>query len=400
MKIYPTKKLGEVVKIQNGFAFRSSEYVDSGFFVMRITNVQDGFIELNNPKYIREKGDDFKKFVLNPNDILVSLTGNVGRVGIIQKEHLPAVLNQRVARIVVTDPDLLDQKYLFNFLKSPFFISKVIEMGHGMAQKNVSTKDIENLQIPLPSFAEQKKIVSKLEKVLGKIKEAKKLRSEAEETTKNLIPAELHKIFSEGEKKGWEEKELGDETILKITSGGTPSRSDADFYNGEIPWLKSGELEDNANIINSEEKISKDAVKKSSTKIFPKGAVLFAMYGATAGKIGMLDIEACTNQAVAGMIPVAEKLNNKFLYYFLMQKRAEIISQAWGGAQPNLSQTIIKKFKISLPSLAEQKKIVARLNLLSEKIKKLQDYQKSAKSDLISLEQLILSSAFSGELDK
>ena len=81
------------------------------------------------------------------------------------------------------------------------------------------------------------------------------------------------------------------------------------------------------------------------------------MYGATAGKLGMLGINASTNQAVAGMIPVAEKLNNKFLYYFLLKQREEIISQAWGGAQPNLSQTIIKKFKIPLPPLAEQKRL-------------------------------------------
>jgi type I restriction enzyme, S subunit len=179
-----------------------------------------------------------------------------------------------------------------------------------------------------------------------------------------------------------------------MASGGTPSRSNPNFYSGDIIWLKSGELQDNAEITDSEEKVSEDAIKKSSAKIFPKGAVLFAMYGATAGKIGILGVEACTNQAVAVMVPIAGRLNKKFLYYFLMQKREEIISQAWGGAQPNLSQTIIKRFKIPLPPIAEQKEIVARLDSLSEKIKKLRQHQQETKSDMEHLEQSVLHQAF------
>ena len=195
--------------------------------------------------------------------------------------------------------------------------------------------EYSKIEIPLPPLAEQKKIVAKLERVLAKIGEAKKLRAEARENADNLLPAELHKIFSQQDShslirankrivKKWEEKELGDETILKMTSGGTPSRSNRDFYNGSIPWLKSGELEDNVDIVDSEEKISEDAIKKSSAKIFPKRTVLFAMYGATAGKLGMLGINASTNQAVAGMIPVAEKLNNKFLYYFYLSNARKL----------------------------------------------------------------------------
>jgi type I restriction enzyme S subunit len=122
------------------------------------------------------------------------------------------------------------------------------------------------------------------------------------------------------------------------------------------------------------------------------------MYGATAGKIGILGIEASTNQAVAGMIPVAEKLDNKFLYYFLMKKREDIIAQAWGGAQPNLSQTILKRFSIPLPPLAEQQKIVTRLDALSEKLRTLRELQQSQLEDMKKLEKVYLREAFRGEL--
>jgi type I restriction enzyme S subunit len=190
---YPTKKLEDVCNFQNGFAFKSSHYSDSGYFVMRITNVQDGYIELNNPKYI--KVDESNNFILNKGDILMSLTGNVGRVGVVQESHLPAVLNQRVARINILYQEVLDKKYLFYFLQSPTFFSKVVSGGKGMAQQNVSTKDIKNLEIPLPPLEEQKKIVKVLEEKLGKIDEMIKLRKENIEDTEKLLSARLHEIF-------------------------------------------------------------------------------------------------------------------------------------------------------------------------------------------------------------
>jgi type I restriction enzyme S subunit len=224
------------------------------------------------------------------------------------------------------------------------------------------------------------------------------LRQEAIGDTEKILAATLREIFEEGKERGWEEKSFDDQSILKMTSGGTPSRGNHEFYGGNIPWLKSGELQDNTNIVDSEEKITEKAVEKSSAKIFPIGTVLFAMYGATAGKIGILGIEASTNQAVAGMIPVAEKLDNKFLYYFLMKKREDIIAQAWGGAQPNLSQTILKRFSIPLPPLAEQQKIVTRLDALSEKLRTLRELQQSQLEDMKKLEKVYLREAFRGEL--
>jgi len=108
------KKLGGVCKLTNGYAFQSKEYTNDGYFVIRIGNVQDGYIELNNPRYIRLSEEKQKKFILSEGDILVSLTGNVGRVGEIKEEHLPAVLNQRVAKISLNSKSL-QKAYLFYF---------------------------------------------------------------------------------------------------------------------------------------------------------------------------------------------------------------------------------------------------------------------------------------------
>jgi len=126
------------------------------------------------------------------------------------------------------------------------------------------------------------------------------------------------------------------------------------------------------------------------------GTVLLAMYGATAGKLGILGKAAATNQAVAGLMCDEKKLVPKFLFYTLTHIRNKIIAQAWGGAQPNLSQTILKTFKIPLPPLAEQKKIVKKLDALSEKVCALRALQSAQSADLKALKQSLLHEAFSG----
>jgi type I restriction enzyme, S subunit len=145
-------------------------------------------------------------------------------------------------------------------------------------------------------------------------------------------------------------------------SGGTPSRKKKEFYkNGTIPWLKSGEL-NNGIVTSAEEFITEEAIKKSSAKIAPKGSLLVAMYGATAGKVGLLDFDSSMNQAVCFIKPDNEQADARYLYYYLMSKNQELLDKREGGGQPNISQTILKSLKIPLPTLSEQKVIVAKLD--------------------------------------
>lgn len=165
--------------------------------------------------------------------------------------------------------------------------------------------------------------------------------------------------------KDWKIKSI--EEIAKTTSGGTPSRTNKSYYTGNILWVKSGELDDNY-ISDTEEKITEDAVKNSSAKLFPVGTVLMAMYGATVGKTAILKVSATTNQAVCGIIPKPEECNNEFLRFQLMFKREDFLKQRYGGAQPNISQTIIKTFDILLPPLPEQLKIAYVLSTVQKAI--------------------------------
>mgnify|MGYP003969988567 FL=1 len=157
----------------------------------------------------------------------------------------------------------------------------------------------------------------------------------------------------------WDIVSLGE--VCKTTSGGTPLKSRDEYYdNGDIPWLRSGEVAQ-GKVKESKHFITKLGLEKSSAKIFPKNTVLVAMYGATAGQVGILQFEAATNQAICGILP-NRNLVPEFLFRILKSKKDEMARLAGGGAQPNISQTIIRKLKIPLPPFEIQMQIVAELD--------------------------------------
>ncbi len=171
--------LSAFASLQSGFAYKSTEYASDGYSLIRIANVKNGYIDDTNPVFVPRKiAEDKPQFILNEGDILVSLTGNVGRVGVIKKEHLPAVLNQRVSKFVIHN-DLILPEYLFLVLNCKTFEEKCISFGKGAAQKNISNEQVLTIQVPVPmkggkpDLAEQKRIADKLDKVFAKIENGK-----------------------------------------------------------------------------------------------------------------------------------------------------------------------------------------------------------------------------------
>ncbi len=176
--------------------------------------------------------------------------------------------------------------------------------------------------------------------------------------------------------------------ICETTSGGTPNRKNDAYYGGSIPWVKSGELGKGI-IYDTEEKITEDAVKESSAKVFPKGTLLIALYGATIGKLGFLGVPAATNQAVCGIF-ANEKIDLQFLSYYLFHKRNDLIAQGTGGAQPNISQTILKNLPIPLPPLPTQHLIVSRIESLFAELDKAVQHLRTAQQQIKTYRQAVL----------
>ena len=154
-------KIGDVCDILNGYAFKSENYVDSGIRIIRISNVQKGYIEDSTPAFYSFDTMGLSKFMLEEGDLLMSLTGNVGRVAILEKELLPAALNQRVACLRLKS-NKITKSYLFHFLNSNFFEQQCIMASNGVAQKNMSTEWLKDYEIPLYTPNQQEEIVTVL----------------------------------------------------------------------------------------------------------------------------------------------------------------------------------------------------------------------------------------------
>lgn len=186
------------------------------------------------------------------------------------------------------------------------------------------------------------------------------------------------------------------ENIAEWGSGGTPSRKRKEYYNGNIPWIKTGEL-NNGYIFNSEEKITELGLKNSSAKLYPINTVIIAMYGATIGKVGILSIEATTNQACACAI-VYKNILFKYVFHYLIYQKEAFINKSKGGAQPNLSQEIIKKHEIPLPPIKEQQRIVNRIESLFAKLDRAKELIENTLAQFEQNKMAILHKAFTGEL--
>jgi type I restriction enzyme S subunit len=151
--------------------------------------------------------------------------------------------------------------------------------------------------------------------------------------------------------------ELG--VLCRTTSGGTPSRANPSYFGGDIPWVKSGELNDSI-ITKIEERITRRGLENSNAEIFPSGTLLIALYGATVGKLGILGTHAATNQAVCAIFP-SKDIDRDFLRFYLLSRRSQLVGQSTGGAQPNISQDIIRKLLVPVPPLSEQQRTAGRL---------------------------------------
>ena len=193
---------------------------------------------------------------------------------------------------------------------------------------------------------------------------------------------------------GWVWTTLGN--IGTWQAGGTPNRSNKEYYGGNIPWLKTGDLNDSF-IISIPESITEEAVSKSSAKLNPKGSVLMAMYGATIGKLGILTFPAATNQACCACIQY-DAVVQMYLFYYLMSQRSSFIEKGGGGAQPNISKEIIINTAIPVPPLSEQSRIVSQIDYWFSIIEKIESAKVNLKTCIDQTKNKILTLAIHGKL--
>ncbi len=395
---YPTKKLGEVVKIQSGFGFPHSLQgrVNEKYPFLKVSDMNHA----GNKKGITEWSNTVSDEDIKTEGYKVAPEGTVifpkigGAISTNKKRILikPSIYDNNVMGFIPSKNILSEYLYLW---LSGFDLS---EWASGSSLPAITRSRVSDTKIPLPPLPEQKKIVKKIEELFGKIDEAQKLREEAQADAATLIPAALHQIFEKGKQKRWEEKNLG-EVFEKIVGGGTPSKSNAAYWGGNIPWASVKDLkEGNHNLIKTKDFITKIGLENSASNLIPAGTLVISTRMGL-GRIAKTKIDLAINQDLKAIFPKKE-LDNDYLFWFYKSKSNEIVDSGTGATVSGVRLDYIRGIKIPLPPLPEQKKIVAYLDSLSEKAKKLQELQSQTAADLKALKQSILHKAFSGELIK
>lgn len=346
-----SKKLDDLCEILSGNAFKSKEYVDEGIRVIRITNVQRGEIVDNDPKYMPYSTQElYSKYLLDEGDILISQTGNVGRVGKVPSQILPAFLNQRVAKISNKSPDELLDDYLFWVLNNEAFERDALYDSSGVAQKNLSMSWIKNYKIPLPSLDEQKAIVAKLDRAQRLIDIDKTMLEKYDE----LIQSVFLDMFGDPvtNPKGWEIKKLGDVGTLARGKSKHRPRNDPSILGGKYPLIQTGDVSNAGLFITDYDSTYNEQGLKQS-KLWDKGTLCITI-AANIAKVGILDFAACFPDSVVGF--KSEQASSVFIYSWMGFLQDIIEEQAPVSAQKNINLRILRDLDIIFPPLELQKK--------------------------------------------
>lgn len=392
-------KLKEVCKLLNGYAFKSPKYVEHGIRIIRIANVQDGFIVDEEPCfYPNDAYVEIEKYMLKENDLLISLTGNVGRVGVLGKKLLPAALNQRVGCIRPLE-GRLTVKYLYYFLRQRSFMDDCTKSSKGVAQLNLSTKWLENYTLPVPTLDEQKRIVERIEELFSELDKAEetllKIKSQLE-IYKQAVLKEAFEDFSDGAKV--EIDSIVDD--IRIGPFGTMLHKE-DYVTGGIPVINPQHIKNLKIVPTSNVTISVEKAEElNSYRLRPNDIIM--------GRRGQMGRTAHITENEDGWICGTGSITFRMKKEFSAEFYAKVLSSpevvryleenATGTTMKNLNEKIVKHIPVPYLTRKQQDALIGELDY---KISICTNTNKCIDVTLLklkSLRQSILKEAFEGKL--
>lgn len=411
---YPMAKIGSFL-VKSGDTIEVQDDVEYKQITLKINN--GGVVPRNNGATLKgSKIGTKRQHVVHAGQFIMSkIDARNGAYGIVPKELEGAIVTNDFPVFDVDTKRIIPQ-----FLVLVSTTNKFIEFARKCSSGTTNRKRIDidaflNQQIPLPSIEEQASIVLDYNILRNSITEREKKITEKEQSCLQYWSSTLGVDISENKNvttsglsfscfnalSQWGVEFILKETkqkqfsifyrscrikdICKIGSGGTPSRGNQDYYGGDIPWIKTGELQ-NEVIYDTEERITKEALSNSSAKLYPEGSIILAMYGATIGKTAKLGIEATTNQACAVLYDIDDTLvNSDYLWFYLQTQTNKFKELAYGGAQPNINAGIVSNYFLPLPSLDVQMELANHTFLEKKKIQSLKEeiQELRKKSDVI-----------------
>ena len=412
MEEWKEYQLGDLVELKNGVAFKSNEFIEHGIPVIKIKNVKPNRILLDDLSYVSEQSSLNKKcFDILPSDILITMTGNrkdggadswVGKVALFKKNG-KYLLNQRVSAIRVKRKELVDFRFLAYLLSGwdaqLYFVNHSNSSG---GQANISPDIVYGYPISLPSIGVQRNIANIISSLDDKIEVNRRMNDNLEQQAQALFKSWFvdFEPFKDGEfveselgmiPKGWRVEKL--ENLGKIICGKTPSKTNKEFFNGDIHFIKIPDMHNNVFILQTEDHLSNLGEKSQLGKRIPPYSILVSCI-ATVGLVAMNTQYAHTNQQINSIIPNED--NARFYLFLRLKFMKEYIQNMGRGgtATLNVNTKQFGNISIVLPSKDVLSKYAELVFPIFKKIEKLE--QESSR--LSSLRDTLLPRLMSGEL--
>jgi type I restriction enzyme S subunit len=392
------KVLGDLCDFQNGFVFKSKLFKDSGLPIIRITNIQDQIISTDKLVYFDPKNykQDFEKYKVEPNDLLIAMSGaTTGKIGF-NNTNKTFYLNQRVGNL--KPKQVLNKKYLYYFLLTQ--VEKNLKKALGAAQPNLSTEQIKNLPLPFLPLPIQEKIVAKLDKSFAEID---KVIAATETNIKNIedfFQSYLEKIYNN---EHFAKKKISE--IAKIKGGKRiPKGFNLKTEKTPYVYLRVKSFTESGEIDNSELRYVDAEVKNLIKNYIINSEDLYISIAGTIGRTGIVSKELSGSLLTenACRLVFEKNINNKFVYYFTKSPsfKSQLIEQTRTTAQPKLALYRLGNIKLIIPNLKQQFMIIEDVERITFFVTSNQNKYFSKINELKNLKQSILKQAFNGELVK
>ena len=357
---YELVELGSICELENGNAFKSTQYKETGIPMFTIKHLPD--CNLSDCHYITQN-EKYSNFIINKNDILIALSGNtIGKYGIYLNDF-PSYLNQRVAKITISD--IVTNKFIYYIFNAIDIQNKILNESNSSAQPNISSKTIEKMKIPVPKNPE------KIQHWVDKISQPYNEKNEKQTRIQELEKTIQERIQSICDNEDCEEVELKD--ITDLNTGSTPNTKNNEYWNGTIPWCSVSELNNNY-IYDTKKHITSDGEKTMLNRKVKKGSILMS-YKLSIGKLGIAGCDMYCNEAIVIINSKIATLSRMYLYYLLSIYNFSKYGNGSIGKNGNLNKEILKRIKIKLP---KNKKLIDDLNPLFQEIEEHQQAVKNA----------------------
>lgn len=392
-------KLRDVIReAQGGFA--SGERDASGVIQLRMNNVTtSGQFDWSSFIRVPASPGTVQIYQLDNGDVLFNNTNSielVGKSALFEGHNEPVVFSNHFTRLR-TDENFLEPRFLALWLQHQWQRHVFTDIcNRWIGQSAVQRDKLLALEIPLPPLTEQKRIAAILTEQVSAVERSRAAAEAQLNAAKDLPAAYLRAVFDSPESKEWQRRQL--EEVCGISTGTTPDTNRADYYKGEIPFIKTSELLDNR-ISESEIYVSKQAADDYRLKPYPVGTVLLAMYGQgkTRGRVGLLDISATTTQNAAALVPDAS-LDSEFLWLWLRSQYKFLRGIGYQGDLSHLSLGFVKQLEIPVPLLSIQRSIAAALIKELESSEQLRQKTQEQFDVIEHLSVALLRQAFTGKL--